>query len=665
MAHKNSSPDTQLKVAYLFSRFPVISQTFCDTEMLALQEQGLSLVIGSINPPNDDFRHEHLAQLRAEQIYNPPNPVLRLLQQSAETRDRWPSQRVFRHQRDYGPEFKSDQRARNALYLAREFARRGVGHVHVHFTNRAAHTVLFLKDLTGIPFSVTAHAQDFMLDLGSDDLLREMIAESEFFIAVSDFSRKKLCEIAPDHAGKIHRIYNGMNLDKFPDPGVRPARETLKILSIGRLIEFKGFHKLIEACGLLRKRGQKNFSCEIIGEGPWHGRLQEQIETAGLRDYVRLSGNRSQEAVRAALAQADVFALASLVDDKGAMDILPTVILEAMAGGLPVVGTQLAGIPEMVEHSKTGLLVDPGDAQALADALGALLANPAWRGAYGNAGRERVEAVFDVRKTSGRLLTHFRASLEKSADDPRIRPADPPAPPRLVYLLTRPFHLPEQAPAFAEELLHLCDHPLRPHVIVSQEAAEDLKKLGDDPRFLPLLDHMTFLPPKTVLLGLTAENPEETTQALRIYDEANLPHPDKEEAAWFAALRHWLRITWQDNLFGAHFHVFDAPSLHLTVGLRSCGIASSVSLSLAHPKARAAVILADFEPEQPLPASVPSRWSTDPVHRGFLARHQRDRGFWKWVARLKIPSPRAQRAKTAPDLLREWADALDDYLNTR
>src|SRR5207244_12996714 len=131
------------------------------------------------------------------------------------------------------------------------FARNGVDHVHVHFANRAAHTAVFLKEISGIPFSVTAHGQDFMKDLGSEDLLREICAAAEFVAAETDYSRELLCQRCPDSAGKIHRVYNGIDLEWFPSPLPAKQNPARLILSVGRLVPFKGFEYLIDACAEL------------------------------------------------------------------------------------------------------------------------------------------------------------------------------------------------------------------------------------------------------------------------------------------------------------------------------------------------------------------------------------------------------------------------------
>ncbi|MFZ4766501.1 MAG: hypothetical protein ACOYMN_16235, partial [Roseimicrobium sp.] len=152
------------RIAYLFSRYPVVSQTFCDSEMLALQSMGFELEVGSLNRPPNSFRHERLDRLDAEIHYPPPPDVMDALAKDPEFR-RLLGPLINDHSERYGTGYKPATRARNAWYFAKLFRRLGVQHVHVHFANRATHTALFLKKL-GFPFSFTAHAQDFMFDLG-------------------------------------------------------------------------------------------------------------------------------------------------------------------------------------------------------------------------------------------------------------------------------------------------------------------------------------------------------------------------------------------------------------------------------------------------------------------------------------------------------------------
>jgi glycosyltransferase involved in cell wall biosynthesis len=391
-----------MRLGYLYSRYPVLSQTFCDAEMLALERFGLELEIGSVYPPLTSLRHEHIACLRAPIHYAPPQEILKLSEKTAKADGKWPRDLVDRHERTYGPGLKAEQRARNALYFADHFKRRGVDHVHVHFANRAAHTAMFLKEISGIPFSVTAHGQDFMKDLGNDDLLREICAAAEFVAAETNYSRDLLRQRCPD--SRIHRVYNGMDLTRFPAPNYEASiNQAQRIVSIGRLVAFKGFEYLIDACAELARR-DLDFSCEIIGDGRLRGDLETRIRKLNLSNRVHLLGSLSQGAVLEKLKSADIFALASVTDAQGASDVFPTVIIEAMAAARPVVSTRLAGIPESVVHGETGLLVPPEDTMALAEALGQLIEDVKLRLHYGRAGRARIEQHFRIEHTVAPLI---------------------------------------------------------------------------------------------------------------------------------------------------------------------------------------------------------------------------------------------------------------------
>ena len=420
-----------MRLGYLYSRYPVISQTFCDAEMLALERRGTELVIGSIYPPLTSLRHEHIARLQAAIHYAPPQQILTIWEKNAKTgripspRNKWPETLVQQHKRKYGPGVKAELRARNALYFADFFARSRVDHVHVHFANRAAHTALFLREISAIPFSVTAHGQDFMKDLGSDDLLREICAAAEFVAAETEYSRDLLRQRCPDSAAKIHRVYNGIDLERFPAPYDETARpavapyHTSRILSVGRLVTFKGFEDLINACAELGHHGV-DFVCDIIGDGPLRDALQAKIEKFDLSSRVNLLGSLSQNAVLEKLQAADIFALASTPDAQGATDVFPTVILEAMASARPVISTRLAGIPELVVQGETGILVSPSNTSALTNALEQLLRDPDLRLRYGSAARLRIEQHFQIENTVAPLIEMFESCSRRPAGDANV-----------------------------------------------------------------------------------------------------------------------------------------------------------------------------------------------------------------------------------------------------
>jgi glycosyltransferase involved in cell wall biosynthesis len=398
-----------VRIGYLYSRYPVLSQTFCDAEMLELERRGHEIVLASLYPPKTPLRHEYLAKLQAPIRYAPSSHDLDKQARKAKRLGLWPYALVQKHEEKYGAEYKAALRARNALFFVELFKRERVPHFHVHFANRAAHTAMFVKEISGIPFSITAHGQDFMSDLGSDELLRELCATAEFVGAETDYSRDMLAARCPESGEKIFRVYNGIDLTRFPAAQTkRHSMGPVRFLSTGRLIPFKGFDILIDACAQLQNRAL-NFACEIIGDGPLRAELEARVAQHNLQERIHFAGEQSQNYVLRALRNSDIFVLASAPDERGASDIFPTVIAEAMASERPVVSTTVAGIPELVANSKTGVLVPPDDACALADAMDKLAREENLRDDFGRAGRIRIEQEFTIEKTIEPLLERFAA----------------------------------------------------------------------------------------------------------------------------------------------------------------------------------------------------------------------------------------------------------------
>ena len=425
-----------MQLAYLYSRYPVVSQTFCDMEMLELERRGYELLVGSVHPPLTSLRHEHFSRFRSPVYYAPPAPIMQLWEKKMRDSGKWPQALVERHEARYGPAFKAALRARNASYFADLFLRHAIQHFHVHFANRAAHTALFVKEMSGIPFSITAHGQDFMSDLGQDELLREICVAAEFVAVETDYSRDLLSKRCPEAANKIHRVYNGIDLTNLPIPwrGERPSGP-VTILSVGRLVPFKGFEVLLEACAELERRNF-DFRCQIVGDGPLREKIETMVARLKLEKRIELCGSLSQDEVYAKVRACDIFALASVLDAQGASDVFPTVIMEAMACAKPVVSSRLAGIPESVVDGLTGLLVPPNDWEELAHALDKLVRDPKLRARMGAAGRHRMETDFSVTRTIEPLHDLLVGCL--SASQTRSAPKEPASETRrAAYLIDR------------------------------------------------------------------------------------------------------------------------------------------------------------------------------------------------------------------------------------
>jgi glycosyltransferase involved in cell wall biosynthesis len=255
----------------------------------------------------------------------------------------------------------------------------------------------------GISYSFTAHANDFLDNASIKDNINLLMSDAKFVVAVSDYSKSLLQKLYP--SSNIVRIYNGMSYDYFckTSPETPP-----KIISTGRLVEKKGFEILINACNILNNKNVV-FQCDIIGDGPLKQVLEKQIESCRLKEKVFLNGAKSQDIIREKLAKASVFALACVPEKDGGMDILPTVIMEAMGSRLPVVSTRLAGIPEMVIPNKTGLLVEPFDAVGLANSIQEILENPSTGKEFGEGGYMRARDLFDESHTIPHLIEMFNS----------------------------------------------------------------------------------------------------------------------------------------------------------------------------------------------------------------------------------------------------------------
>src|SRR5207244_419740 len=211
---------------------------------------------------------------------------------------------------------------------------------------------------------------------------------------VSHFDANPLRHRFPDSASRIHRVYNGIDCDSFQP--AEPSPPPL-ILSIGRLIGKKGFDVLIDACASLQNSGLK-FRCEIIGEGPLCAELQTRIDRHDLGKQVLLAGPKPQIEIAARLSRGTLLTLPCRVDADGAMDNLPTVIMEAMASALPVISTDVGGIAVMVRNGETGLLVAQNDPVATAEAIARLIGNAELARSFGREGRKRAQELFSIQR---------------------------------------------------------------------------------------------------------------------------------------------------------------------------------------------------------------------------------------------------------------------------
>ena len=391
--------DRPLQIGYVLKRFPRFSETFILNELLALQAQAVQTQVFSLLVPPEEPRHARLADYAGRVTYL-ADTVASDARPAPADADLFAGQSAAAIARLMA---KADR-------VAVAASRAGITHLHAHFASDAATVALLAARKMGGSFSMTAHARDIYhlyVDAATDAAKRRAkLRAAAFTVTVSDYNGAHLRALCPEAAGRIHRLYNGIDLALFqPATGPRPST---RLIAVGRLVEKKGFADLIAACSLLRDRGHA-FSCDIVGDGPLQTALAAQILAEGLQGHVQLVGPMPQENLVQALGQAAIATLPCIVTDDGDRDGLPTVLLEAMAKGLPVVTTSVTGGPEIVDHGKTGLICPAGNPAALADALSGLLADPARALQMGQAGRARAEALFDLHRNVAQLAHQFRA----------------------------------------------------------------------------------------------------------------------------------------------------------------------------------------------------------------------------------------------------------------
>jgi colanic acid/amylovoran biosynthesis glycosyltransferase len=390
-------PPSDHRVGYVCKMYPRFSETFIVSEILGREAAGEHLEVFSLRPPGDGRFHASLADVRA--------PVTYLDHTSPRAKELWSRLRgVAEHAGPAMVQNLLDAPVRDvaqAIELADLVRVRGVTHLHAHFGSVATTVARFAAQLAGITYSFTAHAKDIFHEEVDPADLRVKLADAHHVVTVSDYNVRFLRERYGPAAANVHRIYNGLPLDAFPfsEPG---GDRPIDVVAVGRLVEKKGFDVLIEACAIARDRGTP-LTCRIVGTGDQEGRLRQLIERTHLTDRIDLVGALPQDRVREEIRQAATMAAPCVVGRDGNADGLPTVILEAMALGTPVVATPVTGIPEAIIDGHTGRLVGERDAAALADALLGLRDDPAGRLRLGRRARALVEGAFCSTRQAARL----------------------------------------------------------------------------------------------------------------------------------------------------------------------------------------------------------------------------------------------------------------------
>jgi colanic acid/amylovoran biosynthesis glycosyltransferase len=391
------------RLGYLFERFPSFTQTFCAREIAELYRQGVRPPVFSIRRPKDD-RPLGIPLKNIPIFYLPDTNSLEF-----KLKTKLISPQLTKAWSGSG-DLRDKSRFREAVYLGSKLRKAGVAHLHVHFAGLASRTAWWIKRLFGIPYSFTGHANDiFCPKPDQRTTLKDLIDAASFVVTVSDYSAGRLRRDFPN--AKIFRVYNGLDLSLFRR--ATPKTDPLKMISVGRLIEKKGFPYLIEACAQLRTH-ETPFTCEIVGDGPDREQLEQLIRSLNLKGQVRLLGPKTQPEIIELLAQSSLFVFPAIHDRSGDTDNLPTVLIEAMASGLPIVATNIAGIPEIVRPEVNGLLIPEKNSSELGIAIQKLQTHPEQLQEYGAKSVSLAEKHFSLSNTVAQLAQIFDVHAKNS-----------------------------------------------------------------------------------------------------------------------------------------------------------------------------------------------------------------------------------------------------------
>jgi len=438
MKQKNNSNKRQgpAKLGVICSQFPEMHETFVARELVAIRYSGTALKIYSLKNCHDRVIHAEGRKLLDITTYVPW--------------DEWQTWRdaffqgvchpfrsfltllstLVNHRESAATLLKSIVVWVQALALVKIIRKDGITHLHAHWATMPTSTAVILSQLTGIPFSFTAHAWDIFVKNGS---LKKKVRLAQKVITCTSYNQAYLQTLYPAHRKKIVLHYHGVDLNRF-QPAQSESNHPNKapiFLTVGRFVEQKGYDDLISAYRILRQKGVA-FRAILIGDGPLKEKIRKRIFTEGLLNEVTIRPGTSQTELQLLYRDARAFVLPSVIAANRDRDGIPNVIFEAMAMERAVISTPISGIPEAVIDEQTGLMVPPHDPEALAQSMEKLILNPGLAHALGRDGRRRVLEKFDQTIHMKTLILEMRALTEGDS-----LPKSTPKRIRILYLIDK------------------------------------------------------------------------------------------------------------------------------------------------------------------------------------------------------------------------------------
>ena len=413
LASATPAPRT-VRIAYLLSQYPAISHTFFLHEVLGLRARGLHIETASINAPDralDQLPANEAAEARTTQYIKQGSKLgmLRTVAGVALTR---PGVLLRGIKAVLGIEALTVRHRGFWLFYLLEailvgawMQERRLNHLHVHFGGPVASVGMLTSIAWQIPYSLTIHGPEELLNVDACQLRAKLMAAS-FVICISDFCRSQLCQLTPPEIWSRFTVVR-LGVDPFllkpvtrPADAAEPLQRPIELVCTGRLVAAKGHHILIDALAVLHARGIAVHTT-LIGAGPERTSLERAVEQRGLTHAVTFKSALAHAATLDHLRKADLFVLASFAEG------IPVALMEAMSLSIPCISTTIAGIPELIQSGRDGILVPPANSDALVEAIGSLAADPTLRRRLGSCGRQRIIADYNLPLNQERLARCF------------------------------------------------------------------------------------------------------------------------------------------------------------------------------------------------------------------------------------------------------------------
>lgn len=402
-------------VIYVAGLFPLISETFVRREVAALRQRGWEVITISLRRPESGVADEppadhlvygeagsaRLSNFMAEALRHPRRTMGTALGALCDAL--WPGERT-----SLAGRARLIVGALASIAVARQLRPRNIKHVHCHFAHAPTTIGMYLARQLGIAFSFTGHANDIFQRRA---LLRRKCVRAAFVACISQWHREFYRREAPGEDTKYPVVRCGVATETWRREGRAASGGPLVVLTVARLVRKKGIDTLVRAIAEVDRPAHR-LRLEVMGEGPEAASLKRLADQLDVASRITWHGSVDSEAVRQAMMRADVFMLPCREDERGDRDGIPVVLMEAMACGVPTVSGDLPAIRELIDHERTGLLIDGNDPASAATALKRLIEDEPGRRRLGESGRQRVVEEFDLTVNVQRLESAFREAMQ-------------------------------------------------------------------------------------------------------------------------------------------------------------------------------------------------------------------------------------------------------------